>query len=303
MFLSLAEGVTSLADVQSVSRWFAALVIPLLALAGVLKCLHIMRRPTTHTICVLSIVGFLTAVMLSALWFSWISPTIGRWGSPVFFFVASLAVGASAAGVVLGIVGLVHYLCRRGSYRQGWVQASGGIVLNVLFLFWAWGLAQSVQRHISNLAPTGPRDFPDFNFRLDMPGRPWGIVKEEDPAPDTIIALARKDPEIWLMVSAEKIGVEHVLSPQTLVIASQEAMQRVAPDVTFGDAVPETVNGLQGLRFSARLTASNQDLVYSFWVARHHDCVYHLDTWGRAANAERIHREARALTAGFKLIE
>ena len=99
----------------------ASLAIAVLFAAGVAKCIAIMARPQTHSLCVGALAVLLSVYTLSAVcgFLATLYP-LPQGGITAFQLVCLFGL---AIAWIMALVGLIHYRSRKESYNQGRVQA------------------------------------------------------------------------------------------------------------------------------------------------------------------------------------
>ena len=131
--LAEAEGTTAGASVVGAVIWMLILG------AGLIKCMRILRRETTSSLCVVSLMLALTAFLLSSFGTLLKELLPAPLGTAAVVLAVLFGMLSALVGLTLGIVGLVGYSRgvelgqRRMKYEQGRKQAGWGIGLSVLF--------------------------------------------------------------------------------------------------------------------------------------------------------------------------
>lgn len=144
------------------------------------------------------------------------------------------------------------------------------------------------------------REFPELNFRFRVPDDPWQELNAHKLNPVASVAVRRSDPEIYMILIAEK-GGEGTTS-EALDEISQANVEKSATNTDVKWEKPMKVNGLpgHGHRMDALLKGSK--FTYVAWVLAYEGHLYQLITWGPASAADKIESEAQRLFKNFEVL-
>ncbi len=280
----------------------------LILVAGLLKCAKIARRPSTSTLCVLSLAFFLLCWLFSLLCQDSIETPLA------LLLYRGVVVALLLCSLVLGIVGLVDYRRHRDIYTQGKAQAIWGIVLSCCLLL---VMASVVVREVRQRAGLGQGDiassvssekgviqrFQELNFRFKPKGNGWISMPPKSINPVATLAYLRKNPDTWFLVIAEKLGVENVFNQEGLLAIAKANLRSVATNVNILRQSEETINGIQGIRFEADALMNGRTGYYSSWIALHNGYSYQLITTTDQKGHNQISSIASEVCQGFRLID
>ncbi|MBN2447523.1 MAG: tetratricopeptide repeat protein [Phycisphaerae bacterium] len=287
--------------------WYAIL------LAGIIKCIQIMRRPTTSTTCVLSLAfflgGWLVATAIGQL-LKTSTPADPPMTGGVMVALWLAAVGLLVAAPVLAIVGLIQYGRGEVAYSQGRWQAATALLLSLgtIALVWQVVVARTQLAKARTPAPVAANrqtdyTFEKYNFRLHVPGESWAQIDLAAVTPATTVAFARSKPHTLFTVIAETIGTQHDLTAEMLANVAQAHLKSAGADVQMGRQRPKTVAGVEGLTYTCTATVAGQRLSYSNWIGLHNGYAWQLITYGPEANTLDVREAADAFAQGFRLID
>jgi hypothetical protein len=294
------------------SKSLPQIILICLLLAGILKCIQVMRRPSSGTLCVLSLTLALGAWLVGAVL------AILRRGAldshPILPLVnvilAILFLAALLAGFVVGIVGLILYRNRREDIQQGRRQAIGGVVVSSLGLLLVCGGAVSAiggklgeRPPLASSVAGEVKEYDDLNFRITVPARPWVELDADAFNPDSTVAYMRRRPEVYFMIIAEVVGVEFDFTSESLAAIAEGNLKAVASRSSFSEKTPESITGVAGIRFTSLSSYTEGELFHSFWTGSHNGYAWQLITWGGKEDEADVRRNALELAKSFKLID
>ena len=300
-------GGNMLAALPTTAYEFGALVgavlVLLLPLAGIGKCIEVMRRPRTNAKCLAALLLFCTALVARSL--AALAPRLlGADARPLTIAGSLLGALLLLASLVLAIVGLATH--DRARHVQGRAQGISAVILSsLLLLVTSWRVAQDLLERQGALAvaegPPGVHSFPELNFELTS-SRPWVSLDPKVVAPDACLALRRTDPEILCVVVAElggdsfdqaalvEISMANLKSASELLERRDESVRLGAH--TFTRVVSRT-----------RIRAPNQVLAYEHWILVRHGFAWQIIVWTADAERARLAHEARALVQSFRVLD
>jgi tetratricopeptide (TPR) repeat protein len=142
-----------------------------------------------------------------------------------------------------------------------------------------------------------------LNFRFRPPDAQWVAVDGKKFNRDATAAYVRRSPESFLMIIAERLGVESDLTMDGLLELSRAKMLAVAPDARQVELRPQINHGLSGMRLVQEATANGIPMHYVRWVYTNNGFAYQVILFGRASDRERIAEETDRVLAGFDQID
>ncbi len=313
MLIAGTEIASLLADATETSRSCGMLFAILLLFAGILKCLQIIRRPTTNTLCVLSLTLVLIAWVGFSILGNAIAPKVAQSDqSPRIFMIVGWMVlfCMVVTAFVLGIIGLVDYQQHKDEYRQGRHQAVWGILLSSGFIaLCGFGLVRNVLARTEKAPPqiaTEPGEvfeFEKYNFSFRAPEKPWVRLDVKTINPDATLGFSRRDPELFFFIIAEQAGVESNMAAEGLAAVAEAHLRQGGEQAAIGEKREETVAGVAGLRFTSSVTTSGRMMSFSHWVAIHNGYAWQFIVAGPASAEAEVQRAGRKLVRRFELLE
>ena len=307
---SLLPGIlASSADIDPSVRMFSTLAVGGILLAGIIKCISIMRRPTTNTLCVLSLM-FALVVWMTSVIAGQLLPNEGAGYLAIKIAIGILMIGLTLAALVLAIIGLVQYGSGAGRWVQGRAQAIWGLILSpLLFLGVSVGLAAGLSNAGQQLDMTSASgdtqhfESREFNFKVDTPDGRWVKMPASTINPDAAIAFRRTRPEVIWIVIAEKTGAESPYGGQTLVEFVKANLLSESPDAVFSNVTPMNVKGIEGYHMTSLGKVGGNDGYFDYWVAEHNGYAYQLITVGAKPDKAAVNKAAKAYRRSFTLID
>lgn len=281
---------------------------------GLLKCMKIARRETTHTLCVTAL-----ALVLFA-WLCTTSAGVLRGQIPaqmvrvtgLTFLVLSFCM--SMAAFVVAVVGLSLY--RKDKYTQGRAQAFWALVLSIpmVVLFSSVfvrlmkstidsrnPLAHIAFEEIGNHATS--YQFPEKNVELRNPGRGWVALNAKKFNPSATLVLTHTNPNVFFMMIAETGGTELNLTNETCVELAQARIVSLDPKATFTPSQEQILDHIPGLRYQVSARIAGNNLRYDMWLANYHGYQIQLLAWALARDQASLKPTADDLFSRFKLID
>ena len=296
---------------EEVSNWIAAVLVGSCILAVLAKCIQVMRRPSVNTLCMLSLTLMVGLPLLLVL--------LDRAGpSQLLDFVSAIILFAlPLAALATGVLGVKDYNRNLGKYEQGWGQGMWGIVLSLCALgFVAYNFAIGTMG-AAKVAETEPEQsaldtirfekFRLFYKMMDPRWKKWEPESENEVTAQVI--YVRQEPEVFFVVHAEwfgdkkeeptKIGANNELGVEVF----QSFFRDAASFTKFETSAPETVNGIDGLRYEATGTMQGYSVRQSCWVAVHNDVVYYMVASCDKKDSYALPEIARKLRQGFRVLD
>lgn len=314
----VAGALVNMDDPEVIGKIVGAIFWGIVVLIGMIKCILISRRDTTSTLCVSSLTLILCAYLVS----SFIAVLKNIFSGPlvamVALLLAMLVVACAVAGLTLGIVGLAGYgrgYVRDGQtreYQQGRTQAKWGIALSVLFMV-SFSIAlvsivsgrtqRATATRLAQDASGGNYVFEDKNFQLCMPADQWMKLDAKTFMEDSSLMLRRRNPEIYVSVIAEQLGVEMGLTTEKLVDIAKSNLKSVSPQARISANVLDPHNGMLGQRFTVDATIGVIDFAYEYWCYSGNGYSYQVLAWSKQAEKDRLHQAADQVFSSFELID
>lgn len=287
---------------ERLGRGIGEALVLLLFLLGILKCLHIMRRPATHKLAVSALLVALIGWLLAAA-----GSLFQVHLRPFATLLGVLGVLLMLAGLVLGIVGLATY--DRNRYQQGRAQALWAVVLGALVVLvmlggMGFGVFKAIQQRKSATHPTAAgkaREIPEFNFAVTPPAR-WVELKPEAVNKLACLALRRANPEIYCIVIGERLAgsleLEQLREIAKANLASASRVLRQSEETV-------SLNGttFARIRTQAQLESANLTLEYEHWLATRRGFSWQFVIWAKQDDAATLPVEARALMETFRVLD
>jgi hypothetical protein len=297
----------------SQSGYIAGELIGLLALlAGALKCMTMLSRPTASRLCV-------TSLMLVLL--GWLGAAVSimvqrHTGVEMTSLTMMAAVGSSAllfaAGLVIGIIGLVTY--KRDRYIQGRAQAIWAVLLSSIYLLifgssFVYGVVLGIQKRAAMVdrAADGEShtyEKPLLNFSITPPADArWASLKPEVISPVATLAFHRTSPSLYCLIVAESLGDSKRLTTEFVSEFAKSNLASTAK-VSSQHEQKETVNGrvFNHIISNAKLS-SGDDFVYEHWIAVLNGYSYQLIFWTKPENATHQAEEAKRMLDSFRMLD
>jgi len=142
---------------------------------------------------------------------------------------------------------------------------------------------------------------PEHNFRFRPPGPAWSRQDPDRIDPGAKLAYARSRPDLSFLVYVSRPGGEVSLDGAVASWKRQLEAQASGPvDLSSG---PLELHGLAGTRAVAAATVQGTKVVYENWIVARNGWLYQLLAWGTAQDRAALQEQARALFAGFELID
>ncbi len=290
------------------------------ALIGFIKCLRIMRRPTTSTLCVLALAMVLLAWFTSAsnaaskLFFGTNSMV---WSLVVAFVCLILMITA----IVLSIVGLATY--NRETMVQGRKQAIWALVLGSVFTLIA--LSSAVVIAMERFGPPATNDLTEFRENSSKtsvaPLNPFQRVESEKGNCSVLL------PSGWFTLRAEAFnplaclafrkpsfgGSSVIIAEETGGEISLEAMMdgvkiNLASRMSVENQHEEyvTLNGFRFARITSHATlptALQQPLYFESWVLSSGSSAWQIETCGPVKDKLAVEKDARWIAESFRILD
>ncbi len=304
---------------ETIGRVSSFVILCSLLLAGIVKCIHIARRPATNSLCVYSLLLLLTGLLVSSLvtFLTYVAalPLAGR------LAIVAVILICYVASAVTAIIGLADYRKHAGTYNQGRKQAVTAIIASSLLLFVLGGavavrVATMIEPDLAvgesrGLLP-GPKSDGKFsrtrrleslNLMIDLPDLPWVEVDAKKLNPAATLTLMRSRPQIGFMLIGERAGVEQELTTSSLAELYRANLRSVIGNVTFTEERAETYSSLNGIAMEGDAIVAGRPFHYAVWAVARNGFVYQLVTYGDQVFAAEIEAARRQFCSGFRQID
>jgi len=154
---------------------------------------------------------------------------------------------------------------------------------------------------VSAPRPGAADEKPEHNFRFRPPNAAWARMDPDHIDPAAKLAYARSRPDVSFLVYVERRGAEVPL--EGVVSSWKRQLESQAAGAVELSSGPFEAHGLTGTRAVAVATVQGAKVVYENWIVQRNGRLYQLLVWGAAADRAAVEKEARALFAGFELID
>lgn len=280
---------------------FAILFLPVFL--GMLKCISLLRRPTTSKLCVtallLALAGWLLAMSGHGL-----SLLLPAQEHVIRVIVGLLALLLLPAAFVLGIIGMACFDSKRhtqGRAQAGWALAVSGVfavvaIVGAVMTVRAGILAEELAAEAAS--PTVIKS-EEHNCALARPPR-WVSVKPETLNKLACIAFRRARPEGYAIVIGEKINGE--MANEDFMDAVKANMAASTSNVQDDQTVKITLHGRDFLRHTCVVRMSDVPLMpmyFEQWTTTLPGHAWQVTCWGPATSREQLTTDARVMMEGF----
>lgn len=285
---------------------FAIVFLP--ALLGMLKCISLLRRPTTSKLCV-------TALLLAlAAWFVAMAGHGLTLVFPAQEQVIRLLSGLPAllilvAAFVISIIGLACFDPKRhtqGRAQAGWALVISGIfgviaLVGAVMTVRAGILAEELAAEIA--APQVIKN-EEHNCAMRRPQR-WVSVRPESLNKLACIAFRRSSPEGYAIVIGEAIDGE--MANEDFMDAVKANMAASATRMDEDQTTPAKIRGRDFLRRTCVVRTADLPLTpmyFEQWTTTMPGHAWQITFWGPAASSrELLTTDARVMMESFELLD
>lgn len=290
-------------DARSAGQATGAALGGLIVFLGILKCIQIMKRERTSSLCVSALLLFLICWMLSSVFSTGMA--VWSWSPMIIGLLGLLLAGAALIGLILGIVGLVQY--DRARYDQGRKQAVWGIVLCTLMLIVFVGSALSGMmkardRGIASLGVAKREEVPDKNFAITPPNGWQKIDHTVMGVAGAAAGFRHIAPEMYCVVLAQEFGDGTPIETFTKMVKQNMA---IGGDVREQEENDRTINDVQfhHIQSILRLKTMNMELYYEHWLATYRGMFWQVMVWGDVGQKDALKVASRELIDQFEVLD
>ncbi len=290
------------ATARETGQIFGILLVLALATAALIKCIRIMRRPTTSSACVCA---------LLILVINWIGGMVVSAGTKLLHWppVASILWGLVAmilavAAITLAIIGLAQFDFAR--FNQGRAQAIWAIVLSGMILVSGvvGAVASFTQRLNPGLmaGPAQPKILPEHNCGISPPAGWKEIDAQALGNRAAAAAYRRTSPEVFMVLVPEQLGTAMDLENYTSVVASNLSGAAEILEQT-DDKVSTHGLDFRRVQSSVRLKLSPLDIYYEHWLTTKGGFFWQLMFWGAVRDRKAVAAEAAKFVETFRILD
>ncbi|MFN0078965.1 MAG: DUF3857 domain-containing protein [Prosthecobacter sp.] len=301
----------TLADVNSnayqAGQAVGFFIIALPTLIGILKCLSLLKRPTTSKLCVIALTLMLTGWLAAALG-QGVGLFLPAWAGIAQTIAGLVAVVLFLSAFVLAIVGLACY--DRTRLTQGRAQAVWTLVIGGIFLLIAGAGAVMALRTRILAEELAAQNSPDktvtseeFNCALTAPPR-WVKMNASSLNKLACIAFRRSGPEGYAMVLGEHLDADMAI--EDLMDAVKANLAAAATSVEDDKTEKITLNGIDFMRRTCIVRTTEAlgiPMYFDQWVTTRPGFSWQITCWGPSAGRERLAPEFRTLMESFKVLD
>jgi hypothetical protein len=223
---------------------------------------------------------------------------------------AAIAIcGVDIAGIVIAILGLLEVA---GDHRKpllGRGQAVWALILAPASLAGiAYGVTHPAEPfpkdwRLETSRPGMKASYGSKKFLFRIPAEEWVQLQPQKVSPVATLAFAHPKHRVFFVLIAQPIPPGATLTLDKLAEAARADFLKLNSERRVGDSQPESVGGLEGIRFSAVAPSPKGKLLsYSVWVGSTDSFAYELVTWGEERSADTVLQDATEMMKGFELI-
>ncbi len=286
-------------------------VFVLLIVAGILKCISLARKPNCNAKCAISLALMLGTFALASALQAIVAmvPDMSLIAGPV---LGLLIFGCFVTGIVFAIMGLIEYSKNRELYIQGKGQAITALVFGSIFLvlFGAgfvkgFSAASAKRKALETKQPAleAMLTFDEMNYKFKSLPKPWAKIDATKINPLSTLGYMRAKPQIFFILIAESAGIDLNATSSQLAEIAKGNLESAATSAKFVKEVPETHNGVEGIRLETEAQLKNLNVYYVHWVITTNGYAYQLMCWGGQKDREQVQKEATTIFSRFELID
>ena len=279
-------------------------VIALLAiLAGMVKCLTLLRRPATNKVCVIALsfvlLGWLsgsTATMLGQM-----LPEVSR---ALSIFGGLAMVFFSLVGCVLAVVGLATYDGTR--QNQGRAQAVWSLIIGVAFVGIATTAAVlALDRDEGAGSSVSGKVLSSDKFNCSLTGLSgWVETKPAQLNALACIAMMRSGPEAYAMVLGEEANMG--MDIEGLMEAVKSNLSATGSTIEDSATDSLTLGATPFMRHTCVITSKatkNVPMYFEQWVTARPGYAWQIHLWGAVKSKQVLIPQFRSIVESFRVLD
>lgn len=295
---------------EKTGQWVGEGLVICFMIAGLCKCVEVLRRPATSSLCVLSLALLLAAWIPNAVWGLLVRhghiPENLHWG----IFVLTLPL--TVAVLVLAIVGLSLY--DRERFNQGRKQAVWALILGTFTLLGTAGsilseplrqLAEKIGEQARQVQVADEARMEKWNFAIRPPHGGWQSRSPAGLMNDACLAYAWPEEEMYLTVIAEESdlfsngGLEDVVAAVKTNMAGKSEVHTQTESSVELDQLPA-----RRIRSAVQDRQTKTEVAYDQWVLNHRGYVWQITVWGKQADQEtKIKEASESVAKSFRILD
>lgn len=290
-------------------RYMGIFLMFVIILASIWKCITLMRRPHTSTLCVLSLLLLFVSWMINN---GWNLVLVSGWVPASLSWLVILVSGPLLLGVlIVAIFGLALYDSNK--FIQGRSQAIWAILLGLSGLaimamvhlaepLNSLALKLSEQARVGSAGAASVKE--DLNYSLTPPDSTWIPQSPASYSSAATSVFMKRIPETYAMVIGEKSQVLLEDAFDTLV---ETVKNNLSSKVEVRKQTEERVK-INGVEFShiTSIVWNNSikmELAYEHWVATRNGFAWQVLIWGSSSQATTIADSSAAMIKGFRILD
>lgn len=307
MLFSTALASFDLQDPLTIGKIFGLVLWSSLLLIGIFKCVSIMKRPQTSSLCVSALMVFLISWLLGNI----INPVAewGGWPDWANMLAGLLLMLMSVVSIILAVSGLVVMGSQKGRYNQGKKQAiwalvlsTGMILIGVGSLLYAATANKRDDGGMARFQVKEQKEFPAWNFRFGQPSGPWRSVPIKQYMPDGLFLYTAPTPERFLSCTVEENAG---MTKEGLAEFAGERVKSMSREFTQISRTVEKKGGLNFIRVKSKVTGiqgKNITLYYDSYYGCTEKVAYQFVFW-TVLPSEKHGEEVESWMDSFALLE
>lgn len=231
----------------------------------------------------------------------------------LYLGLLGLTVPLALASLVVAIIGL-RELRREGAAPKGRGLGRTSVVASMMLTVVLGlaiaaiinGIVERTSKNARDLAAIQlergrPYVDEELNFSFASPGESWVRIDAKKINPDACLAMVSRRPHRNVVVIAEKLGVEFDLEPEQLRSIAQGMMKANMPTARSQDHGAREVNGIPGVRWSARYRVGRQTVDTVGWAGVRAGYAYQIHFLAPAPKLSRQPSQAALLAEAARV--
>jgi Ca2+/Na+ antiporter len=210
--------------------------------------------------------------------------------------------------VVLATVALLEMANNQRQQKKGqaiWalvLAAISGLAVGVGFMKGLMTRSNAEKELVVSKSSNGEvREYPELNYTFKVPDEPWQELNAKKLNKQASFAVRRADPEVYLIVIAEKGGED--MTSEALDEISQANTEKVAKKSTVSWEKAHKIHGLDGYAHRIDATVDKQEFTYVVWALAHQGYLYQVVAWGNSRDADQVESHAMKAFKNFNVIK